>query len=206
MNKLSTSLGLLFVVTAMTGCDITSAAVNQVVFTSYGSLSDEYERIQTADGGTALTAPSALPTAGSAAYDGVINIIVQDGPLATDVLLSAVGNLELDVDFDDVFGSASASAYNFYRDDGTDAGVSVNGAGTFDGAINRAAVPGVTDTFVLGSGSGFDLDGNELVGTLSGNFRDQSAPGAIPDGATGTVVGTVTSGPGSSFRGTWVVQ
>jgi len=206
MKKVSSAALLLAAFGVLAGCEVDGTRDNQE-FSTYDSLSTEYERIATEDGGTALTMPAALPTTGNAEYDGVINIIVQDGPAATDVLLSAVGGLELTVAFGARSGIIGGTADNFYRDDGTEAGVAVDGGGgIIDGEIDRSVVPGAGDSFVLELSSDFAVDGNALEGTLRGNFRDQSAPGAFPDGATGIVGGTVTDGPGTGFRGTWVAQ
>lgn len=204
MTTRHTALALLAAAGLLTGCE--DGTLDDTQFNSYASLSEEYEDIAGDQAGMAFVAASALPTSGTGVYEGVINVIVQDGPAVTDVLFSAVGGLELEVDFGNGTGGMVGGAQNFYRDDGSSGGIPVDGGGRFDFAnIDRAAVPGVTPSFSLAFVDGFHIDGTELSGTLSGDFRDRT-PGGRPDGASGIIGGTVVGGPGTGFRGTWVTE
>lgn len=205
MARVATALPLLAVFAMLAACE--DGTLNRNEFATYDDLSGEYERIAAEHAGTALSDPALLPTTGVAVYEGVINIIVEAGGGVPADLLSAVGGLELEADFDVATGGIAGGAGNFWVDDGTPSGSLIDGGGRFRaGFINRSVDPALGETFILTMLPGFTLGDYTLDGSLSGDFRDQTGAGTVPDGAAGIVGGTVTNEPGATFRGTFVTQ
>ena len=171
-------------------------------FDSYAELAD-YQADLSADADAAApVATGDLPDDGSAVYQGVMNITVAEGTptsIDPDVTWRAVGGLDLDVDFGT--GVVSGDADNFYLDNGTDAGVAVEGELEI-GDARPGELDG--DPGFEGQISG-EVNGTDLSGGIGGNFSGETSDGD-PRYASGTLGGYAEGEVPSFFYGDFVVR
>lgn len=140
-------------------------------------------------GSLPFTGAAALPTSGSAAYDGVmtLDLNTEEGVPDREML----GELELEVNFGRSTDAVSGSATNFVNYDGeefdgtlaiTDGDLDrVNDAPV--GSIEPAIVADLGGTLTNESGGSYEFDGD-----VRGNFR-----GTEPDYVGASFVGTVVT-------------